>query len=92
MIHVRFWTGNAVSVESLLTNESEKDGLVLAGNSWLLKRERKVGDCRLIGLILIKHEYQYENRFLRNDFQADFNVPEGTQILPGGGHPGSCDL
>ncbi len=83
---VRFWTGNAVSVEPLLTNESERDGLVFAGNSWLLIRERKVGDSRLVGLILIKHEYQYENRFLRNDFQADFNVPEGTQILTGGGH------
>ncbi len=85
---LRFWTGNAVSVESLLSNENEKDGLVFAGNSWLLKRERKVGDCRLISLIMIKHEYQYENRFLRNDFQADYKVPEGTLILPGGGHPG----
>ncbi len=85
---LRFWTGNAVSVETLLANESERDGLVFAGNSWLLKRERKVGDCRLIGLILIKHEYQYENRFLRNDFQDDFHVPAGTLILPGGGHTG----
>jgi two-component system nitrogen regulation sensor histidine kinase NtrY len=81
---IRFWTGNAVSVESLLANESERDGLVFAGNSWLLKRERKVGDRRLIGLILIKHEYQYENRFLMNDFQADFHVPAGTLILQGG--------
>ena len=85
---LRFWTGNAVSVETLLANERERDGLVFAGNSWLLKRERKVGDCRLIGLILIKHEYQYENRFLRNDFQEDFHVPAGTLILPGGGHTG----
>jgi signal transduction histidine kinase len=85
---LRFWTGNAVSVETLLDNERKRDGLVFAGNSWLLKRERKVGDCRLIGLILIKHEYQYENRFLRNDFQADFHVPEGTLILSGGSHTG----
>ena len=85
---LRFWTGNKVSVETLLVNENERDGLVFAGNSWLLKRERKVGDCRLISLILIKHEYQYENRFLRNDFQADFNVPMGTLIMHGGDHAG----
>lgn len=85
---LRFWTGNEVSVETLLANEKERDGLVFAGNSWLLKRGRKVGDCRLIGLILIKHEYQYENRFLRNDFQVDFHVPEGMLILPGDGHEG----
>ena len=81
---LRFWTSHAVSDESLLANETGRDGLVLAGNSWLLKRERKVEDCRLVGLILIKHEYQYENRFLKNDFHADFNVPEGTLILTGG--------
>ncbi|MCK5465579.1 MAG: hypothetical protein KAI95_21270, partial [Bacteroidales bacterium] len=27
---LRFWTGNAVSVETLLANESERDGLVFA--------------------------------------------------------------
>lgn len=85
---LRFWTGNEVSVETLLANENEREELVFAGNSWLLKRERKVGNCRMIGLILIKHEYQYENRFLRNDFQADFNVPAGTLILPGRDHAG----
>ncbi len=81
---MRFWTGNAVSVETLLSNKNERDRLIFAGNSWLLKRERTLGDRRLIGLILLKHEYQYENRFLRNDFQADFHVPAGTLIQPGG--------
>lgn len=89
---LRFWTGNGVPVETLLDNENERDGLVFAGNSWLLKRERRVGECRLIGLIMVKHEYQYENRFLRNDFQADFHVPEGTLIMPGGGHDGRTIL
>lgn len=81
---LRFWTGNTVPIEYLLTSENERDGLVFAGNSWSLKRERKVKGCRMIGLILIKREYEYENRFLRNDFQADFHVPEGTRILHGG--------
>ena len=80
---LKFWTGNAVTMESILASENERDGLVFAGNSWLLKRERKVGDSRLIGLILVKHEYQYENRFLQNNFQADFRVPEGTSIQRG---------
>ncbi len=89
---LRFWTGNAVSAETLLANERERDGMVFAGNSWLLKRERKVGDCRLISLILIKHEYQYENRFLRNDFQADFHVPAGTLIMQGSDQTGRTIL
>ena len=82
---LKFWTGNKVPVQSLLASEQERDGLIFAGNSWLFKLERRIGDTRLIGLILVKHEYQYENRLLKNDFQADFHVPEGTRIRRGEG-------
>jgi hypothetical protein len=85
---LKFWTGNKVPVQSLLASEYERDGLIFAGNSWLFKMERKIRDYRLIGLILVKHEYQYENRFLKNDFQADFHVPEGTRIGQGEGQKG----
>ena len=87
---LRFWTGNAVSIELLLENETSREGLVFAGNSWMLKKERKNGSRKLIGLILIKHEYQYENRFISNNFQEDFHIPEGTLVRKGGSPEGSA--
>ena len=35
---------------------------------------------QIIGLILVKHEYPYQNKYLVNDFQKDFDVPTGTSI------------
>jgi len=32
------------------------------------------------GLLLIKYEFVYENKFLRNEFHADFNFPAETKI------------
>jgi signal transduction histidine kinase len=85
---LRFWTGNSVSIELLMQNEPDQKGLVFAGNGWMFKKQRKNGSRTLVGLILIKNEYQYENRFLKNDFHRDFNVPEGTLIQRGNSETG----
>jgi len=73
-----FWTGNSVSPGGL---DQKKDGEILfLGNNWSVKKERIEGSRRLVGLILIKNEYPYENLFLKNSFHPDFRVPEGTEI------------
>ncbi len=79
-----FWTGNSLPVNNL-RRKGERD-LVFLGNNWSVKKERLVGSMRIVGLIRIKDEFPYENRFLRNGFQEDFHLPDGTEILP---EPGS---
>ncbi len=75
-----FWTGNTVSTESInLKNDGE---ILFLGNNWSIKKERIEGTRRIVGLILIKQEYSYENLFLKNHFQEDFRVPDGTEINP----------
>ncbi len=83
-----FWTDNSVPVNDL-GKKVERD-LVFLGNNWSMKKERLSGSLHIVGLILIKNEYPYENMFLHNRFQQDFRLPEGTRILvdPGGeGYP-----
>ncbi len=61
-----FWTGNSVFPDDL---DQKKDGEILfLGNNWSYKKERIEGDRRIVGLILIKNEYPYENLFLKNHF------------------------
>ncbi|HEC43465.1 MAG TPA: HAMP domain-containing protein, partial [Bacteroides sp.] len=74
-----FWTGNSVSATDLLSS-GEKD-MVFLGNNWSVIKERIVGEKRIVGLIHIKNEFPYENQFLKNDFQEDFKIPRGTEIL-----------
>jgi len=74
-----FWTGNSVSVEDLEMREEQE--VIFLGNNWSVARKRDAGLYRIVGLIKIKNEYPYENSFLKNRFQEDFKVPEGTRIL-----------
>jgi two-component system, NtrC family, nitrogen regulation sensor histidine kinase NtrY len=84
---LRFWTCNSINTDRLTQSESPESDIVYSGNSWYLKKERVVGDWRVVGLILIKHEFNYQNNYLQNNFQEDFHLPEGTQIDTSGGIP-----
>lgn len=83
-----FWTGNSVSAEILLPGE-DRD-MVFLGNNWSVQKERVIEGDIVMGLIRIKNEFPYENRFLKNRFQEDFRIPKGTRIqtdLSLEGHP-----
>jgi hypothetical protein len=76
-----FWSDNNIPVPSLRNDFPIRD-LVRIANSFFIKREVKSGNLEVIGLILIKREYPYENRFLKNGFQEDFNLSPEVIIQP----------
>ncbi|MFC2115333.1 PAS domain-containing sensor histidine kinase [Bacteroidota bacterium] len=73
-----FWSGNSASVEGLVDKRDQE--LVFLGNNWSIRKERVEGSRTIVGLILIKHDYPYENQFLKNSFHEDFHLPGGTRI------------
>ena len=94
-----FWNDNSVTLPQMAENipQSTIDHI---GNSIFLKIERKAetpDSMRFIGLVLIKNEYPYENRFLKNGFQDDFSFSPAVRIknstprfknpIPGQGYP-----
>jgi two-component system nitrogen regulation sensor histidine kinase NtrY len=76
-----FWSDNNIPVPSLRVDFPVRD-LVGIANSYFIKREKNAGHLDAIGLILIKKEYPYENRFLKNSFQEDFNLDPEVIIQP----------
>ena len=76
-----FWSDNNISVPTLRNDFPVRD-LVRIANSFFIKREVTAGNLEVIGLILIKKEYPYENRFLKNSFQEDFNLAPEVKIQP----------
>ncbi|NPA35261.1 MAG: HAMP domain-containing protein [Chlorobi bacterium] len=57
-------------------------------NGWYLAEHRKTKDVTIAGLFLIKREYPYENKFLKNRFNDCFNissVPDIRTFNPGNG-------
>ncbi|MCX6284019.1 MAG: HAMP domain-containing sensor histidine kinase [Bacteroidetes bacterium] len=49
-------------------------------NGWYDVIISKKGNAKIVGLILIKHEFSFENEYIENSFQNDFSTPEGLGI------------
>ncbi len=94
-----FWSDNSVSVPEL-ASAIPRSSVDRIGNAVFLKTDTLMkgeDSLRFVGLVLIKTEYPYENRFLHNGFQADFSLSPAVKIrnsmprfknpVPGQGYP-----
>ncbi|WP_430812175.1 MULTISPECIES: ATP-binding protein [unclassified Carboxylicivirga] len=55
--------------------------LVQLDNGWYLRQQVKVNQHTLVAISLIKEEYLYENRFLRNRFASCFKITHHPAII-----------
>ncbi len=75
-----YWSSNHVSFPNLLSKFSSKNGLVILPNGIFEAQKRIDGNHQIIGLIHIKNNYTYENKFLENTFIAPFKLPPNFNI------------
>ena len=72
---LKFWNSNHFPLQldnSLFENDER---VVNPGNGWFVVNRLETGySVNVIALILIKHEYVFENEFLINDFHPDFKL------------------
>ncbi len=77
---LKFWSDNALSVSNTFSNSEFDNKVVHLKNAWVVVSSTHIDNNTIVGLILIKNAYPYENKFLTNDFQSDFNVPSSFKI------------
>ncbi len=77
---VLYWSDNSIALE-LIDKEHIKDKKVLKlNNGWFNVKFTTVNEYTVVGLILIKHEYIYQNEYLINSFNKDYKVPDNLQV------------
>jgi two-component system, NtrC family, nitrogen regulation sensor histidine kinase NtrY len=79
-----FWSTNAIPLsEKLISKDQPAREIKKLQNGWyeIIRATDSAGI--IIGLILLQHQYPFQNDFLKNCFQADFKVPDGTNIIIG---------
>jgi two-component system, NtrC family, nitrogen regulation sensor histidine kinase NtrY len=90
---LKYWSDNSVAVENWRKEVCLDTKMVQLKNGWfevMTPYPSGYGTRSVIGLLLIKSEYPYQNKYLINSFQKDFDVPEGTQLTINSaavGHP-----
>jgi two-component system nitrogen regulation sensor histidine kinase NtrY len=78
---LKFWTDNAVPVENSIKEICLDPGMVKLKNGWyqVIKSVQAENSSKtIVGLILIKNQYPYQNNYLTNSFHADFDLPAGA--------------
>jgi signal transduction histidine kinase len=79
---IRYWSDNIpVSVEQL-DRVCEESKYMYLGNGWYVTQSRTHGRFRYIYLILIAREYLYQNRFLKDEPNPEFDFPKNIVIVP----------
>ncbi|HEU4718831.1 MAG TPA: HAMP domain-containing sensor histidine kinase [Bacteroidia bacterium] len=78
---LKFWSDNSVAVENFMKEVCLDDRMAKLKNGWFeICRKTDDKGRTFIGLLLIRSEYSYQNQYLVNDFQRDFNVPAETYL------------
>ncbi|MGD0709687.1 MAG: ATP-binding protein [Bacteroidales bacterium] len=75
-----FWSTNTIPVEDIVLDSLFISEIFHLSNGWYEVRERKYDDYLVRGAILIKREYNYQNDYLKTEFQKDFSLPDNCEI------------
>jgi signal transduction histidine kinase len=75
-----YWSNNTIPVKKKYQHNNFNERFISIGNASYVSKTRKIGRLQMVGLILIKKNYPYENEFLQNGFQKDFRVPDQAKV------------
>ena len=78
---LRFWTDNTVAVDQSLPKNDFGNKIARLPNGWFGIERLESGNKKLFALILLKREYAYQNKYLTNEFQRDFNLADETEVI-----------
>lgn len=80
---LRYWSDNSVALEARTGYVCLDTGIIKMQNGWfevMKPASNATTPKTVIGLILIKNEYQYQNNYLENSFQKDFGLSPENKI------------
>jgi len=77
---LRFWTDNSISIEARYSNTKLSSNVVRLNNAWYIVKHIHAKNIDVIGLVLIKKNYSFENDYLTNAFHNDFNLHPHTKV------------
>lgn len=78
-----FWSDNRIAFDSTADRFSNNRQLLKVKNGWYeIFRSPVVGtEKTIVGLLLIKNEYSYQNQYLVNELNPTFDFPEHAQLV-----------
>ncbi len=85
---LKYWTNNMVLPDSANPEILQAGKLNFIGNGWYYTQKVSAGKQTIIGLLLIRHQYVLQNKYLINDFHPELKLPAGTSLNTDSGGKG----
>jgi signal transduction histidine kinase len=73
-----YWSDNNFDIPFFINDSIFSRNLVFFQNGWFLPKTIKAGNERIVGLLRIRSEYNFENDIIKSGFERDFNIPESV--------------
>jgi two-component system, NtrC family, nitrogen regulation sensor histidine kinase NtrY len=77
---LKFWSDNHIPVENFLLKICLDSKIVKLNNGLFEVRRKEVNNKVIIGLILIKNDYSFNNEYLKDEYAIGFHLPASTSI------------
>lgn len=77
---LKYWSDNSVQIQNVLPLDYLNKRIHDFGQGYYVIKFKKLERETIVGLIHIKNKYPYENNFLKNKFNPDFNLPHSVEI------------
>ncbi len=81
---LKFWSDNSIAVENWVKEICLDSKMVKLHNGWfevIRPHTNATTTKAIVGLVLVKNEYPYQNKYLVNEFQKDFALPAETKLI-----------
>ena len=75
-----YWNDNSVDISVNSIKSLKQNKLLQLGNGWYDCSKKTIGKYSIIGMILIKYEFPYQNEYLKNRLNKHFNLPSAIDI------------
>ena len=83
-----YWSDNVAPETGTPGTGARENRIMKAGNGWYLVKSLKRNDTIFRCLVLLKHEYSFQNDYLSNAFQKDFDMPSEISVSVASGRYG----
>lgn len=79
------WSDNTIFIPLKYDTSYFSKKFSFYSNGWYFTKNFVFNEYKIIGLIKIKSEYPYTNKYLKNEFQEDFNLSQEIELkdIPG---------
>lgn len=75
-----FWSSSSIAFPIRENLDTDQNGLVHLPSGWYYQLTRKVKEYTVQGFILIKREFPYQNRYIKNSIHADFKLADNCLV------------